>query len=304
MQYIKGKSFQCGQSAVTLGKFDGIHQGHQLLLEAILADPSLTSVLFTFDLNPANLFSEREIRQILTNEERAWLLQETPLDLLIDYPFTMETANTSADTFLKTVLIDQLHAKKIVIGEDFCFGKNREGNAAFLAEHAGTYGYELTVLPKKTYLGEVISSTRIKDELEKGNMKAVREMLGRPYFLYGEIVHGNHLGNTVGMPTINQIIPAEKAVPPYGVYAANIRLEGKTYQGITNIGVKPTIEGSRKAGAETWIFDFDGDVYGESAAVSLIHFIRPEQKFQSLAEVKAQVDLDVREARRAFQEYS
>ena len=103
MQYIKGKSFQCGQSAVTLGKFDGIHQGHQLLLEAILADPSLTSVLFTFDLNPANLFSEREIRQILTNDERAWLLQETPLDLLIDYPFTMETANTSADTFLQTI---------------------------------------------------------------------------------------------------------------------------------------------------------------------------------------------------------
>jgi len=297
MEYIKGSDFRLYDTVVTLGKFDGLHLGHKELIDDVLKSIGLTKVLFTFNVNPISILSEKDFKVIYTDEERKNLLKDSGLDYMVDYPFTRETINTSADEFIEKIIHGKLGAKKLVVGTDFRFGKNRLGDVELLKRKSKNYHYELKVIEKKKMYGEIISSTRIRALIKRGDIKMANELLGRAFSFSGEIIHGNHLGHTVGMPTINIKPDESKLLPPFGVYASDTELDGETYRGITNIGVKPTISDNNTVGVETWLLGLNKDVYGHVAKVKLLDFIRPEMKFASLEEVKMQVNIDAKRAK-------
>lgn len=297
MEYIKGSDFRLYDTVVTLGKFDGLHLGHKELIDDVLKSIGLTKVLFTFNVNPISILSGKDFKVIYTDEERKNLLKDSGLDYMVDYPFTRETINTSADEFIEKIIHGKLGAKKLVVGTDFRFGKNRLGDVELLKRKSKNYHYELKVIEKKKMYGEIISSTRIRALIKRGDIKTANELLGRAFSFSGEIIHGNHLGHTVGMPTINIKPDESKLLPPFGVYASDTELDGETYRGITNIGVKPTISDNNTVGVETWLFGLNKDVYGHVAKVKLLDFIRPEMKFASLEEVKMQVNIDAKRAK-------
>lgn len=297
MEYIQGSDFKLFDTVVTLGKFDGLHLGHKELITEVMNCKGLTKVLFTFDVNPFGRLFDNSMKVIDTNEERKALVKDFGLDYMINFPFTKETINTSADDFIEKIIHNKLDAKKLVVGTDFRFGKDRLGDVKLLEKRSKDFGYELKVIEKKVMYGEEISSTRIRELIKKGDVKTANDLLGRTFSFSGEIIHGNNLGHTVGMPTINIKPDESKLLPPFGVYASDTELDGKIYRGITNIGVKPTISENNAVGVETWLFGLDEDVYGHFAKVNLLDFIRPEMKFASLEEVKKQVNMDVIKAK-------
>ena len=300
MEYIYGKTeFQFHNSCVTLGKFDGLHRGHQLLLSQLYEyeKRGYTSVMFTFDYHPENLFSEKEIDLIYTEEEKKELLTRKGPQVLISYPFTKESANMEPEDFIRKILIQQLDAKVIVVGTDYRFGKKRRGDVVMLQEYTKVYGYELIVCEKLTMEHKVISSTRIRDELKLGHISSVNEMLGSPYKIFGTVVTGHQIGRTIGVPTVNLLPPSHKLLPPNGVYAATVTVEGKTYCGVANIGCKPTVQSNGQLGVETNLFDFHEDLYGKEIEVALLAFLRPEKKFTSVTKLKEQVQKDIKQAK-------
>lgn len=297
MEYIQGSDFKLFDTVVTLGKFDGLHLGHKELITEVMNCKGLTKVLFTFDVNPFGRLFDNSMKVIDTNEERKALVKDFGLDYMINFPFTKETINTSADDFIEKIIHNKLGAKKLVVGTDFRFGKDRLGDVKLLEKRSKDFGYELKVIEKKVMYGEEISSTRIRELIKKGDVKTANDLLGRTFSFSGEIIHGNNLGHTVGMPTINIKPDESKLLPPFGVYASDTELDGEIYRGITNIGVKPTISENNAVGVETWLFGLDEDVYGHFAKVNLLDFIRPEMKFASLEEVKKQVNMDVIKAK-------
>ena len=293
MKHIQGSDFKLSDTVVTLGKFDGLHLGHKELINEVLKSDGLTKVLFTFDVNPSEVLFDKNMKLIYTNEERRLLVKDFNLDYMIDFPFTRETIETAADEFIEKIIHNKLGAKKLVVGTDFRFGKDRLGDVKLLQKRSKNFGYELKVIEKKKMYGEEISSTRIRNFISKGDVTMAGNLLGRPFSFSGEIIHGNHLGHTIGMPTINIKPDESKLLPLFGVYASYTELDGMKYQGRTNIGVKPTIKGNNEAGVETRLFEFDKDVYGHFAKVSLTDFIRPEMKFDSLEALKNQMRLDI-----------
>lgn len=305
MEYIYGKTdFRFYNTCVTLGKFDGLHKGHQRLFEELSTyeKHGLTSVMFTFDYHPGNLFSEKEIDLIYTEEEKRRLLERSGPNILISYPFTEETASMEPEDFIKDVLMEKLNAQAIVVGVDYRFGKQRRGDVMMLEKYQEVFGYDLIVCEKLTYDGKIVSSTRIREELKKGNMESVNAMLGHPYTIMGEVVHGKKLGRTLGIPTINQVPPEHKLLPPNGVYASVTRFEGKRYFGVTNIGTKPTVTGEKVTGVETFLFDYKGDLYGKNVDVEIYAYERPEYKFNNLQELADYMQKDVIFAKEYFKD--
>ena len=254
-----------GDSVVTLGKFDGLHRGHMLLIRRVLAigrTEGLETVVFTFDVPPQSKVQHVKPHQLLTNEERRARLEQLGMDCLVECPFVDEVMHMTPEAFIKEILVDKLHAKKVVVGKDFGFGYKRSGTAEMLKEMGQSLGFETEIIEKAEENGREISSTWAREELEQGNMEAVSGLLGYDYAVHGEIVHGHALGRTIGVPTINQIPPAEKLLPPFGVYVSEVKIEGKIYYGITNIGVKPTVQ-EKFTGVETNLFDCSEDLYGK-----------------------------------------
>ncbi len=298
MQYITEEEFHINHSAVALGKFEGIHRGHQLLLNAIRHpdNTELQSVVFTFSTPPAVLLKHAEGYQtIYTKEERHEILEQLGMDVLIEYPFTREFAAQTPEEFIKNILVKKVGAKLIVVGEDFHFGKKRSGSVRDLEAYAGECGYELRVIPKLQMEGEDVSSTRIRRCLAAGQMEKASMLLGRPYSITGTVVHGKALGRTIQIPTINQIVEDNKLAPPNGVYVSRVILpdDSQVHYGITNVGVKPTIEQNLKKGVETNIFDYEGDLYDQNVRVELLHYRRPEMKFDSIEALTAQMQSDI-----------
>ncbi len=303
MQYIKSSEFQLRNSAVALGKFEGIHVGHQLLLSEIMGQKSngLNSVVFTFDMPPkAAINGDKKFSQIFTKEERRRFLEKKGIDVMLEHPFTKEFAASTPEEFIENVLVKKCDAKVIVVGSDFHFGKKRSGNINHLKAGAEKFGYKLIVKDKIQKDGKDISSTRIRELIEYGKMEEAAELLGRNYSVYGEIVHGKALGRTINIPTINQIVEDIKLVPPNGVYVSLIHIGDKVYHGVTNIGIKPTVESDRVKGVETNIFDFSGDLYGQSLEVELLHFHRAELRFKNVEELKTQMQSDICFAKNYF----
>ncbi len=303
MQYIRSSEFQLQNSAVALGKFEGIHVGHQLLLNEIMGQKSngLNSVVFTFDMPPkAAINGDKKFSQIFTKEERRRFLEKKGIDVMLEHPFTKEFAASTPEEFIENVLVKKCDAKVIVVGSDFHFGKKRSGNINHLKAGAEKFGYKLIVKDKIQKDGRDISSTRIRELIEYGKMEEAAELLGRNYSVYGEIVHGKALGRTINIPTINQIVEDIKLVPPNGVYVSLIHIGDKVYHGVTNIGIKPTVESDRVKGVETNIFDFSGDLYGQCLEVELLHFHRAELRFKNVEELKRQMQSDICFAKNYF----
>ena len=297
MQILSGMDIKLTNTAVTLGKFDGIHRGHKMLLDRIIAEKDLTSVMFTFDMHPRNLFSEEGISLIETEEERERYLKNTGLDYLVLFPFTKETASMEPEEFIREILAGKLGAKLVVVGTDFRFGKNRSGDTETLKEFSSKYGFETVVYDKLFIEGIEVSSTEVRKAVTEGDVSLAGKLLGRPYSIFGTVIRGRSLGHTVGMPTANQALPAEKLIPPYGVYATDVCIDDRIFRGVTNIGVKPTVGAEPAPLAETLILDFDGDLYGKQIELRLLKFLRPERKMASLEEVKDQVEKDAYAAR-------
>lgn len=291
MRYIKGTLdfWEKQNSVVTLGKFDGIHRGHQALIDRVLAygDDSVTKTVFTFDIAPVMLLSKKERRKMLKN---------LGIDLVVECPFIADVITMEPETFVKQILVEQLKAVHIVVGADYRFGYHRSGNAKLLEELGERYGFTVEIVEKVSDGSREISSTYIREELEKGNIEKVNELLGYEFYITGEIVHGRKVGRTIGIPTTNLIPPKGKLLPPNGVYVTQTSIGGSLYYGMTNIGCKPTVEGSF-VGVETYLFDFEGDLYGKKATVSLLHYIRPEKRFDGLEALKMQIKKDEEEIR-------
>ncbi|NLJ96187.1 MAG: bifunctional riboflavin kinase/FAD synthetase [Clostridiales bacterium] len=303
MKYIADNTnISIKNSVVTLGKFDGLHQGHQMLINKVLyyKEKGYTSVMFTFLYHPYNLFSDNEFKLIYTEEEKVSILSKSNLDVLISYPFTRETMATSPEDFIKDILVKKLDAKVIVVGEDFRFGHNRKGDVAMLKSMESVYGFKVLALEKMRWDDTIISSSIIRSELEKGNMKEVNFMLGKPYSIYGKVLHGRKIGRTLGMPTTNLIPPSNKLLPSCGVYATRTIIDNVSYPGMTNIGYKPSVGIEKDKGVETYLYDFDGDLYGKEIQVEILDYVREEIKFDNLQDLKAKMNEDLAYGRKYF----
>lgn len=293
------------KTAVAIGKFDGFHRGHQKLLHMLKEqkDNGLASVVFTFVPSPAAFFAGHPLKDLTTVEEKRSIFGQAGVDYLIEYPFYQETADMEPLDYIKDVLAGRLNAKCIVAGDDVSFGKNGAGSCGLLKEKAAEYGYSVIVIDKVLYMEREVSSTYVREEVRNGNMELAGKLLGQPYHIGGEIVHGRQLGRTIGMPTVNLIPAPEKLLPPNGVYFSYVRffdrgLSGIKYPSITNIGTKPTVDEREVMGVETYIYDFDKDVYGKSLEVFLLKFVRHEMRFGSVEELKSRMARDIAAGRR------
>ena len=294
MKYITGIESYSGQkrSAVTLGKFDGIHLGHQKLIDKIIsyASDECESIVCAFDMHRDSLMTGRERREHL----------EPKVDWLIDQPFTKSLREMEAEEFIDRILYKVLRAAHIVVGTDFSFGYGKRGNAALLQEMADQYGYTVDVIEKERYLGTVISSTYIKDALAQGDVKLAERLLGYPYEMTGIVRHGKQLGRTLGFPTMNIEPEKNKILPRFGVYACRVRIDGKWYDAVGNAGIKPTVTDEQRRLLEVFVYGYDGDAYGKEITAQFCEFERPETKFGSVEELKNNVMRDMRYGERYF----
>lgn len=301
MRYIHGTTDirQEKDTVVTLGKFDGFHRGHRKLMrQAAALREGRDLLVFTFATSPQSFLSGSTGDCLTTREEKVRLAKEMGADVLVEYPFTDAIRRMQPLDFLRDVLVRQCRAAEIVVGPDCHFGYGGRGNVGLLREMAASLGYHLTVVEKEMYRQEAVSSSRIKDCLRQGQIREANRMLGYDYGVRGPVVHGRQLGRTLGVPTINQRAPGEQLMPKSGVYVARIRILDGLYYGVANVGRKPTIDGERPVGVETYLFDFQQDVYGQEAKVEFLDFLRPERKFGSMEELKEQILQDEETARR------
>ncbi len=282
-------------TAVAIGKFDGLHLGHRKLLEEVLRKKvnGLAACVLTFDPSPAVFLGFSDGRELNTVEEKRSILEQMGVDVLMEFPMKAETASMKPVDFVEEILIKRLRTKWIIAGTDVSFGDKGAGDAKLLEELSSKHGYHLTTIDKVKYEGAEISSTGIRKALEQGNMPYVERLLGMPYTISGEVVHGRALGRKMGMPTVNLIPSVNKLIPPNGVYYSEVVLEGAVYPAISNIGYKPTVNETPVLGVETHIYDFDRDIYGQEIKVRLLAFKRPEKHFATIEELKQQMEEDI-----------
>ena len=301
MQYIHNTfDFKIEEDTViTLGKFDGLHRGHELLMENLLnwrEKYRYKAVVFTFDIPPRQQVNGVDTRVLTTNEEKRAIFERSGVDYLIECPFTPEVMCMEPKAFIEW-MVNALHARCFVIGNDFRFGHNRAGDYEVLRQYAVEFGYEVVVLDKIQEDGRDISSTYIREEIGQGHIEKANNLLGYEFFARSMIIHGKQLGRKIGIPTINMEFPPEKLLPPNGVYVTRVLMDGVWHKGVTNVGCKPTVSDSHLIGVETHILDFSGNVYGKEAEVCFLHYIRPEQKFASIEDLQAQMERDVMTSR-------
>jgi riboflavin kinase / FMN adenylyltransferase len=288
---------------VSSGTFDGVHLGHQKILRRIreLADEiNGETVLISFWPHPRMVLypNEHNLRLLTTFEEKTKLLRNLGIDHLLTIPFTREFSELSSEQFIKNILIDKIQTRKLVIGYDHRFGKNREGSFEFLKSNIGLYNFDLEEISREDVDNVGISSTKIRKALEEGKVKVANEFLGRDYELNGIIIKGQQLGRSIGFPTANVHIPHDyKLIPCDGAYAVKVEVEGQTHGGMLNIGNRPTVNGSSQT-IEVHLFDFDGDLYDKRICVKLKDYLRPEIKFSGLESLQSQLAKDKQEAKR------
>lgn len=303
MKYIRNTTdFYIEENTViSLGKFDGIHRGHELLLEHFAAGKAegLSKVIFTFDIPPRRNVANEEAKVLTTNEEKMHVFEKIGIDYLVECPFTKEIMSMEAEDFIEKI-VRQLHIRRMVVGEDFRFGHNRRGDYRMLQEYQSTYGYEVEVVEKIKEDGRDISSTFVREEIAKGEIEKANHLLGYHYFVTSVVKHGNQIGRTIGIPTINQIPPEGKLLPPNGVYITEVFIDEKKYCGITNVGCKPTIEGRNPIGVETHLLDFKEDVYDKVVRVEFLSRVREERRFETIDALKQQMLNDIAFGRNYF----
>ncbi len=283
------------RTVVTLGNFDGVHLGHRLIfsrLKESAAEIGGVSVVVTFIPHPLKVVpSNKSLKLITTYEEKEALIAASGVDLLIVIPFTAEFANMSANDFVRDVLVGILNIKRLIIGYDYTFGHNREGNPELLRFLGGDYSFAVEVLEPIGDGRIVYSSSNIRKMIEDGNVKGVVAILGRHFSLSGVVIHGHHRGKLLGFPTAN-LNTDKELVPLQGVYAVKVKVNNKLYNGACNIGNNPTFHDSQMV-IEVFIFDFDGDLYGCQIRLFFIERLREEKTFSSAEELQEAINKDV-----------
>jgi riboflavin kinase/FMN adenylyltransferase len=291
-------SFQRLECAVvTSGTFDGLHIGHKKILKRlkeISIQSEGESVVLTYWPHPRMVVSEdsQDLQLLSTIDEKIELFAEMGIQHFVIIPFTRAFSELSSDEFIRQILVDKIGTKKLVIGYDHRFGRNREGSFEFLQKNASSYGFEVEEIPRQDIEDLAISSSRIRQSLLSGNVDEAEHLLGRPYAITGIIVKGKQLGRTIGFPTANiQLHESYKLIPANGVYVINAYYNGEVYHGMLNIGVRPTVDGTSRT-IEANLFDFDKEIYGEDLRVEILHYLRPEQKFNGLDALIEQINID------------
>lgn len=282
-------------TAVAIGKFDGIHVGHRKLLQEILEKKKegLKACVLTFNPSLASFFGWSDQKELTTIEEKRYLFEKMGIDILIEFPVNKENVGMEPEIFARDLLAHRMHAKYIVAGNDLSFGRGGAGNAALLESMTEELGFCVKTIDKVCIDRIEVSSTYARGLLEEGKMEKLAEMLGMPYMAFGEVVYGKQLGRTIGFPTVNILPPSSKLMPPFGVYYSKVKVREKEYRAISNVGYKPTVTDEKICGIESYLYDFDEQIYGENIEVSLLSFKRPEQRFDGLEALQAQLQEDI-----------
>ncbi len=290
-------------TVVTIGNFDGIHLGHQKLINTCLSiakEQNLKSVVLSFYPHTKKLLNpDFNISTILTQSEKVDQLVSTGVDYFRRKPINLAFLGYNATEFVEKVLVDELKAKVVVVGEDHHFGANRAYNTTDLTEVCSKYGIETIVVDLKLENGEKISSSTIRTLVSEHKVEDVEKYLGKNYTITGEVVNGKKLGRTIGVPTANVVPDSEKLLPPNGVYISKTTVKGETFNSITNIGLNPTVN-DNKLIVETFILDFDEEIYGEFITVEILKFVRGESKFANVHALKEQLHKDLITAKQYF----
>lgn len=295
MKVIESAEFNIKEpTAVTLGNFDGVHLGHQKLVKTVIEYGKiygLKSVVFSFEPHPREFFEgEEAFKTMFSIEEKKFIIKSLGVDMLIQYPFDRSFSSLSPEEFMN-LLVEKTNCRVLVVGENYYFGKNKAGNINTLKELGEKRDIKVIGIPRVKINDVRVSSTRIRGLINYGDMETVTKLLNKPYFAMGEIVHGDERGRTMNFPTINMLPPLKKLLPPDGVYFSRVWLDGKIYDGMSNIGVNPTFNGEARK-IETHIFNFDENVYGKKAIVGFYKRIRNERKFASAQDLIEQLNED------------
>ncbi len=282
-----------------LGNFDGVHLGHQALISlAAKKEDATKSAVFTFDIPSSRMTGG--ISLLLDPEERYERFRALGIELLFLADFAL-LRGLSHEAFARDVLFLELHVRHAVCGFNFHYGAGRKGTPQTLADSFALLGGRVTTVAPVMQRDMIVSSSEIRRALSEGNVESASRMLGYPYAITGEIIHGKKLGRTLGFPTANQMFPAHRALPRFGVYAVRMTVDGRVYHGVSNVGLRPTVEHSTAVNAETFLFDFEGELYGKTVKTEFLTFLRPEKRFSSVDELKAAVYHSIDEARAYFE---
>ncbi|MCD6505437.1 bifunctional riboflavin kinase/FAD synthetase [Candidatus Poribacteria bacterium] len=292
-----------GLSAVTFGTFDGVHIGHQAVIGRVVEEGhrcGLLSVVVSFDPHPLRFIAPDKAPSLLTlSAKKLELFEGLGVDVTVLAKLEPQLAEMSPQEFVERILVGKLGAQKVVVGPDCSFGKGRSGNVEVLKEMGGRFGFSVYVVPKKKINGAPISSTRVRNAIKAGDLRLAERMLGRRYSILGRVIKGERIGKKIGYPTAN-LDTDDQLLPPKGVYAARVKLDGKRFNGLLYIGERPTFEG-REMRIEVHILDFNGDIYGRWLEVEFAEAIRGERRFASAEELAGQLAQDERIARRILE---
>src|SRR5581483_1728233 len=287
-------------SWLTIGVFDGVHRGHQQIIQKLTAGAhkaNAPAVVLTFHPHPASVLGRGEVKCLTTPDERAELLSALSVDVVITYPFNRSVAQLTAHEFMAQ-LKEHLGLKQLLIGYDFALGHGREGNATRLAEIGREVGYEVEIISAMSDESGVISSTEIRKLVTVGDVAEAAKLLGHFYSLHGPVVHGDHRGRAIGFPTANIQYDHVKVIPANGIYACWLYAGGEKFAAMTNIGVNPTFTPDKQtANVEAYILDFDGDLYGQDVKLEFVQRLRDEMKFASVEALIKQIQADVEKGR-------
>ena len=291
-------------TVLTIGTFDGVHLGHQKIVERVVTiarQEGLLATVFTFFPHPRMVVQhDKGLKLIHTLEEKKQLLQQLGVDLLVVQPFNEAFAQLSAEEFVSTILVQHLNVKKVIIGYDHRFGRNRTANIDDMRLFGEKYGFAVEEISVQEVDEVSVSSTKIREALNKGDVTTAEHYLGTPYSLTGRVVHGLKLGRTLGYPTANiQVTEDYKLIPKDGVYAVYSYIDGRKVYGMMSIGKNPTIEG-KGASIEVYFFDFNGDLYDQKLTIEFVQYLREEQKFATIYLLKKQLQDDETAARKAI----
>lgn len=295
------------ERVIALGFFDGVHLGHGALLRRAVEEAKkrgCESAVFTFDRPPKEVITGVPCPLINSPEDRAALVKRLyGIDEMLMVPFDDEMRTTPWDRFVTDILVGRYGAVHLVAGHDHHFGHKNQGSPELLREKCAELGLGCDIIPAVTIGGVTVSSTHIRKLLEEGDVETARAFLGHPHVLTQTVGHGRQLGRTIGIPTANLVAPPHVLLPRRGVYAAKITLpDGRAFGGVTNVGVRPTVNNGQDVTVEPWILDFDGDLYGQAIRVEFYRRLRDERKFDSLAALRSQIETDAGKTREAYPE--
>lgn len=306
MKYFKAQKCDFTKPVVTMGTFDGVHLGHVKLLERVVKkakENNTKSIVITYFHHPLETIHKKTFPYLLTEREnKEKLIKECGIDCVLYLDFDEEMAQMQPEDFLKKIIIDEIGAKDLIVGYDTHFGNSREGNYQFLKNRSSIYNYSIELIEPVKIDNHIISSSLIRDYIREGDMQYAAKLLGRNYLIHGSVQLGHRIGRKIGFPTINlQPLDDNKLIPAIGVYVCEVLVDAKKYFGVTNIGYSPTLKTTRIKEIETYILDFDEDMYHKNVEISFNKKIRDELLFKDKNELIEAIDNDVKQARDFFE---